>query len=356
MTGCPNAPYISWTATFTGVVRLLTTVSGCTTNTGSPYSTLIWRDASGSASTQVLGVDVSHYQTVTSWSQVKAAGITFAWDKATEGETYTDPDYLTNAVAGVNAGVYMGAYHFAHPDTHGTTAGAVAEANYFLSVAQPYIIACELPPALDYETDVSSSMTGAQQVAWIEAWMNTVKTATGITPIIYTDGSIANELTSSIASYCDLWIATDNGSSTTPPTTYQMGPWYPNWSFNQYSWTGSVTGISGSGLDMDVFNGNLAAFKTLMGCTTTSVPDKIIDNNFILYPNPANNNITIEYSSLNNNKEKLALVYNIQGQLLQQLPLLQNKTVVDISNFTNGMYFVKIKTENGVIVKKFVKE
>src|ERR1700758_685559 len=30
---CSNAPYIRWTATFTGTVKLLTTVSGCTTNT-----------------------------------------------------------------------------------------------------------------------------------------------------------------------------------------------------------------------------------------------------------------------------------------------------------------------------------
>jgi GH25 family lysozyme M1 (1,4-beta-N-acetylmuramidase) len=358
LTGCPNAPYIRWTASFTGVVRLLTTVSGCGTNNGSVYSTLVWRDASGSASTQVLGIDVSGgSQGAITWSSVKSDGYTFAWAKATEGETFTDSYYLTNAVNGVNAGIYMGAYHFAHPDTHGTTAGAVAEANQFLSVAEPYIIACELPPMLDYETDVSGSMTGAQQVAWIEAWMNTVKTATGITPIIYTDGSIANELTSSIASYCDLWIATDNLSSTTPPSAYDMGPWNPNWSFNQYSWTGTVNGISGtSDVDLDVFNGDMTALKALMGCTTTDVPEKITDNNFILYPNPANDNITIEYSALNTNKDKEALVYNIHGQLLRHLTLLQNKTIVDISNYTNGMYFVKIKTENGVVVKKFVKE
>ena len=167
LTGCPNAPYIRWTATFTGVVRLLTTVSGCTTNTGLPYSTLVWRDASGSTSTIILGIDVSSYQATINWTEVAGDGIVFAWAKATEGETYTDADYLTNAVAGVNAGVYMGAYHFAHPDTHPTTAGAIAEANQFLSVAQPYIVSCELPPALDYETDVSGSMTSAQQEAWI---------------------------------------------------------------------------------------------------------------------------------------------------------------------------------------------
>jgi GH25 family lysozyme M1 (1,4-beta-N-acetylmuramidase) len=223
----------------------------------------------------VIGIDVSNYQGTINWPQVKAAGVTFAWAKATEGLTVTDAQYSNNAVNGVAAGVYMGAYHFAHPDTHTTTAQAIAEANFFLSVAQPYIISCELPPVLDYE--VSSSLSWSAQTAWIQSWMNTVKSATGITPILYTDGSIANSLGSSLSSYCKLWIATDNGSSAdttippsiAPPTpsTYDQGSWYPNWSFNQYSWTTKVHGITTGGVDADIFNGTMTDLTNLMGCT-----------------------------------------------------------------------------------------
>jgi lysozyme len=355
LTGCVNAPYIRWTATFTGTVRLLTTLSGCGTNTGSPYSTLIWRDASGIASTTILGIDVSNYQATINWTEVAGDGIVFAWAKATEGLTFTDAYYLDNAVGGVNAGVYMGAYHFAHPDTHPTDADAVDEANYFLSVAKPYIISCELPPALDYETDVSGSMSGAQQQAWIEAWMNTVKTATGIMPILYTDGSIANEQTSALASYCHIWTADPDGSSTSAPSATYLGPWYPNWSFKQYSDAVPVNGISASGVDGDAFNGTLAALKTLMGCSTVGIPEKVTDNNFIIYPIPANDNITIENSVLNNNKNEEVLIYNLQGQLMFQQTMQRSKINVDVSNFTNGMYFVKMKSDNGVVVKKFVK-
>ncbi|MFI5141920.1 MAG: GH25 family lysozyme [Bacteroidia bacterium] len=221
----------------------------------------------------IVGIDVSSYQSTINWTQVKAAGVTFAWAKATEGLTVTDAQYSNNAVNGVAAGVYMGAYHFAHPDTHTTTAQAIAEANFFLSVAQPYIISCELPPALDYE--VSSSLSWAAQTAWIQSWMNTVKSATGITPILYTDGSIASSLGSSLASYCNLWIATDNGSATnmppsplppSPPSS-DLGAWNPNWSFNQYSWTTNVSGITTGGVDADIFNGTLADLKNLMVCT-----------------------------------------------------------------------------------------
>src|SRR5665213_971278 len=221
----------------------------------------------------IIGIDVSNYQGTITWSSVKAAGVTFAWAKATEGLTVTDAQYHNNATNGVAAGVYMGAYHFAHPDTHTTTAQAIAEANFFLSVAQPYIISCQLPPVLDYE--VSSSLSWTAQTAWIQSWMNTVKTATGITPMLYTSGSIASSLGSSLASYCKLWIATDNGSATTippsplPPTpsTYDQAAWYPNWSFNQYSWTTTVSGISGQ-IDADIFNGTLTDLTNLMGCNS----------------------------------------------------------------------------------------
>ncbi len=44
-----NAPYLRWPATFTGTVRILTTMfngSGCRTNSGAPYNKMAWRLAS----------------------------------------------------------------------------------------------------------------------------------------------------------------------------------------------------------------------------------------------------------------------------------------------------------------------
>ncbi|MFI5150215.1 MAG: GH25 family lysozyme [Bacteroidia bacterium] len=218
----------------------------------------------GMNSQTILGIDVSTYQGTINWTSVKNAGITFAWAKATEGLTVTDGQYAANAVNGPAVGIYMGAYHFAHPDVNSTNAGAVSEANYFLSVAGSYITTCELPPALDLE--VSTSLTSAQLTSWVQTWMTTVKNATGITPILYTDGSIANSLGSSMASFCNLWIADPDGSPTAAPSATYCGVWYPNWSFKQYSWTGSVGTISGN-VDEDSFNGTLAQLKQLMVCT-----------------------------------------------------------------------------------------
>ncbi|HET9760380.1 MAG TPA: GH25 family lysozyme, partial [Nocardioidaceae bacterium] len=75
------------------------------------------------------GVDVSHWQGTVNWSRVKAAGMQFAFMKATESTTYTDTQLATNW-AGVQAvGMYRGAYHFARPKV-GT---APAQAKYFVS-------------------------------------------------------------------------------------------------------------------------------------------------------------------------------------------------------------------------------
>jgi len=346
-----KAPYISWTATFTGVVRLLTSQSNCASNTGLPYNTLVWRQANGVKSTSELGVDVSHYQGSIAWPQVKAAPKVFAWCKATEGVGYTDPTFTTNMANGISAGVIMGAYDFAHPETNTSS----AEAQYFLSVAGPYIKKGSLLPVLDLENPPSgptltSAFSSAALTTWVQKWMTVVQHQTGITPVLYTNGFIATYLNSSLNTY-PLWIADPDGSATAPPTN--IGVW-THWAFKQYSWNGIVSGIKGN-VDLDAFNGDMPTFNILIGNTTTGILEKKLDNIFIMYPNPASNNIIIE-TSLNNDENEIISIYNMQGQLLVRRHIQQQKTEINISGFESGMYFVQLKTEKGVETKKFVKK
>ena len=343
-----NAPYISWVATLTGTVKLLTTQANCMNNSGSPYNTLVWRMANGVVSTQILGVDIYHGDGTITWTQVVAAPKQFAWAKATEGINYVDPTYVTNMTNGLAAGIAIAGYHFAHPELN----AASAEASYFLNVAQSYIKTCALPPVLDFET--TGSLTGAQLTTWAAAWCNAVQTATGIVPIIYTSGSIASSLGSAVTPF-PLWIANPATSSTSPPTNIVI---WSTLAFKQYSWTGTCPGIPGSSgaVDLDVFNGDMTAFNTLMGCATGIADKNLSNNNFILYPNPANDNITIENLSLNNTQDELISVYNIQGQMILQQPMHEQKTEINVSNYASGIYIVKVKTEVGVEVKKFVKQ
>lgn len=345
-TGCPTAPYIRWTATFSGIVKLLTTVSGCTTNTGAPYSKLMWRDTSGTPLVKVLGVDVYSGNGTINWPQVKAAGYKFAYAKATEGIGYTDSQYLNYAVNGVNAGMKMGAYHFARPDLNPSNAGAISEANYFLSVAQPYIINCQLPPSLDLEGSyLTTSFTSAQLTAWVQNWMTTVQNATGIKPVLYIGASTVSYLNSSLNTY-PLWRDELTGNPTAPTN---LGVW-TTWAFNQYSWTGTVPGITGSTTDLNVFNGNMTAFNNFMGCITTDIHANNLLNAILIYPNPTNGKFIVETNSTG----KLTMdIFDLNGRHVFN-KTISDKTNVDLSSLDEGMYTVTIKSADEVINKKLV--
>jgi hypothetical protein len=73
--------------------------------------------------------------------------------------------------------------------------------------------------------------------------------------------------------------------------------------------------------------------------------------NVSVYPNPAMNNLTIETP-----QQTVIEILNIQGQLIKTFALNGNKTNIDVSALPCGVYIVEVKTEEGFIVRKFVKE
>jgi len=107
----------------------------------------------------------------------------------------------------------------------------------------------------------------------------------------------------------------------------------------------------------DTRNGKLNiwfARKTIDG-TTVSV--KKICSEFIpkiyVYPNPCINKVFIEGCKIN----KLTF-YNETGQIVYVKKNSQKKNIVktDISNFPDGVYYIKINTENQSFTKKIIKQ
>ena len=71
-----------------------------------------------------------------------------------------------------------------------------------------------------------------------------------------------------------------------------------------------------------------------------------------IYPNPASDILTIATEA---NVEEIA-IYDIYGRAVrQQVNETTGQQVVDVADLETGVYFVNIKTENGNIVKRFVK-
>jgi uncharacterized repeat protein (TIGR01451 family) len=85
---------------------------------------------------------------------------------------------------------------------------------------------------------------------------------------------------------------------------------------------------------------------------TLSNPAFEIDNSVSVYPNPTKNNINI---SAKNNLKSVQL-FDIQGRVLQTVLENKNATTIDVSNNANGVYFLKITTEDGCKIEKVVKE
>jgi hypothetical protein len=86
------------------------------------------------------------------------------------------------------------------------------------------------------------------------------------------------------------------------------------------------------------------------------IPAGGIDENTItscsIVPNPATNNITVTASTPFNTIEVISFL----GQTVITQPNNGNTVELDISNLTNGIYFVRITNGNGAIVNKFVKQ
>ena len=80
--------------------------------------------------------------------------------------------------------------------------------------------------------------------------------------------------------------------------------------------------------------------------------DDIKFASFSIVPNPAQNDITIS-AGVNFNKVE---IINFLGQTVISQTNDDQTVKIDVSNLTNGVYFVRIASENGMSVKKFVKQ
>lgn len=70
-----------------------------------------------------------------------------------------------------------------------------------------------------------------------------------------------------------------------------------------------------------------------------------------VYPNPTNNLVTIEAESMTE-----VLVYNIMGQCVLRKEIAGNQATIDLQHVSEGLYLLRVKTENGVFSKRIAVE
>jgi predicted secreted protein len=118
--------------------------------------------------------------------------------------------------------------------------------------------------------------------------------------------------------------------------------WGPSWGIDGYMYLSYGSDVVGMFANYIVYKGGTYALSRAVVSNNENVH---------IYPNPATNNINIE-----SQQQAIIEISNNQGQLIKTLVTSSNKTSIDISDFARGIYFIKVKTEKGVMVEKFIKE
>ena len=81
---------------------------------------------------------------------------------------------------------------------------------------------------------------------------------------------------------------------------------------------------------------------------------EVAENDFVIYPNPVNDRLYIETQTLTQTIE----IYDVYGRIqnLSNSATQQLSNSINVDNLNSGVYFVKVVTEKGEVVKRFVKK
>lgn len=191
--------------------------------------------------TSPIIIDISHYQSVSSFEKVKAAGIVGVICKATEGSTYVDDKYDDHRAQAEAAGLIVASYHFLK---HGNVA---AQISHYLAVANP---GPGERVVIDYEDTACTldDLRQAVQALLDDKQMNYQVTVYGGSHL---ESQLGNSRDALLAENTSLWTA--QYTSAAAPS-WPTGTW-PHWTLWQYTDKAAVPGISG-GVDGNRFNGS----------------------------------------------------------------------------------------------------
>jgi Ni,Fe-hydrogenase III small subunit len=147
-------------------------------------------------------------------------------------------------------------------------------------------------------------------------------------------------------------VATDNGDLT---ITASAG--------TSYQWVHCATGLPIAGATSQTFtatvNGSYAVVVTNAGgCSDTSNCvlidnigiDELTDASIRVFPNPTHSDVTVTMTSADATIE----VADAKGTLLQTINV-KNGEKVDLSTYETGVYFLRIRTDNGSAIERVVK-
>jgi hypothetical protein len=150
-----------------------------------------------------------------------------------------------------------------------------------------------------------------------------------------------------VADYIADGLATATDNCTDPVTDFTQDP-APGTVYGVGTWPITFTAT-------DEY-GNVSTCTMELDLTILGTQDNELNNAIALYPNPANEQVTISNSS--NITLETAMIYDLNGKLVSQINLqnMQSEKVIDVSAYATGVYMVYITGEQSSVVKRLIKE
>lgn len=196
------------------------------------------------------GIDVSHHQGHIDWPRVLESSnlngyqIKFVIMKATEGSTFTDPEYLYNIAEARKAGFVCGVYHFYDPGI-----SPQRQAEHYINTVK--LLKGDIVPVVDVERSGRSTGDLQRELA---VFLKILESHYGGKPVIYASAKFRKRhLNNPVFDEYPFWVA--HYYVVRPETTK---PWVM-WQFTDHA---SVEGINGY-TDFNVFRGSEADFIKL---------------------------------------------------------------------------------------------
>lgn len=200
----------------------------------------------------VKGIDVSHHNPILNWDNVLEQNITFAYMKATEGNSHLDRNYEFNYDLARKSNIKVGSYHF-----YTFALSGKEQAQHFLKTA--HFNSGDLIPAIDVEHSPANPYSKDKEfvktvITELKIMENILYERFGVHPIIYTNKDcfklyIKGNFNENIIWMCDLHNEPSEDIN--------------NWRIWQFSHKGELPGIDGH-VDLNYYRYTFTEFKELL--------------------------------------------------------------------------------------------
>ena len=160
-----------------------------------------------------------------------------------------------------------------------------------------------------------------------------------------------------------LYGMTEAGGANVDGNIFQYNPAMNTYT-NKLDFAGATNGNNPYGSLMQASDGMLYGMTQKGGANdlgvifkyglATGIVENNVANGFVIFPNPTSGQFNLKMSQFEDLKMNSIEITNIFGEKIYSSTVNSNKSEIDLSSQPNGIYFIQLKTENGIANKKII--